>query len=94
MKLLIMGIFVFLVIMYVYTYKRYKKTKKNNINTVDEFRRKYLKKGKINENQNIDEKTSNYITKYNSSIDYIEKDAFLKEASDAKSKNINFSDLR
>ncbi|NBJ91439.1 hypothetical protein D5281_02275 [bacterium 1xD42-62] len=84
MKLLVISIFVFLVIMYVYTYKRYKKNKKNNINTVDEFRRKYLKKNVSNENQDAN-KAGNYITKYNSSIDYIEKDAFLKETSDSQS---------
>lgn len=79
MKLLIMSIFVFLVIMYVYTYKRYKKIKKNNINTVEEFRKKYLKK-ELPDAQDAG-KGNNYITKYNSSVDYIEKDTFLKEAS-------------
>lgn len=81
MKLLIASIFVFLVIMYVYTYKRYKKMKKNDINTVNEFKRKYLKNKNSDENQDSKE-IHNYITKYNSSIDYIEKDAFLKDTSD------------
>lgn len=85
MKLLIISIFVFLVIMYVYTYKRYKKIKKNNFSTVEEFRKKYLKKA-LPDAQDAN-KANNYITKYNSSVDYIEKNTFIKEASDSKTKN-------
>lgn len=86
MKLLIMSIFVFLVIMYVYTYKRYKKIKKNNINTVEEFRKKYLKK-ELPDAKDVN-KSNNYITKYNSPVDYIDKNLFIEESSNnSKIKN-------
>ena len=85
MKLIIISLFVFLVIMYVYTYKRYKKIKKNNVSTVEEFRKKYLKK-ELPDAQDTN-KANNYITKYNSSVDYIEKNTFIREASDSKAEN-------
>lgn len=56
--------------------------KMNNIDTVAEFRRKYLKK---NDSDIRDDQKNKYYTKYNSNIDYIEKDTFLKEDFNSKS---------
>ena len=74
MKALIFLLIAFLVLVYVYTFiKIRKKRKENKFSAVTEFKNKYLKKHTISDNQ----PNSNYkkqITKYNSKIDYINKD--------------------
>lgn len=77
MKLIIIIVIAFLVLLYVYTYIKYKKRKSQNINSVDEFHKKYLKESNVKK-QNASKNTSytKYITKYNSTLDYIEKDKF------------------
>lgn len=83
MKLLLTGIVVFLVIVYIYTYIRYKKSKKRNVNLVDEFKRKYLQK-EAKENDVDDDEFIKYTTKYNSTIDYIDRDDLIKESQEMK----------
>lgn len=83
MKLLLAGIILFLVIMYIYTYIRYKKRKKQNVHLVDEFRRKYVHK-EPEAQQDIDDQFIKYTTKFNSTVDYIERDEFLKESQEMK----------
>ncbi len=74
MKAMIFLLIAFLVLVYVYTFIKIRKRRKaNQINTIMEFKDKYLKNQTISENQ----PNSNYkkqITKYNSKIDYISKD--------------------
>lgn len=83
MKLLLIIIIVFLSILYIYTYIKYKKRRKNEIDAVGDYRKSYQKKNSTQNNTNTYGCT-NYLTKYNSSLDYIEKDAFLKEAAEAE----------
>lgn len=76
MKFLIIIIIAFLVLVYVYTYIKYKKRKSQKIDTVSDFRKKYLKNNIQKENVKNNDYTK-YITKYNSTLDYVEKDKFL-----------------
>ena len=77
MKLLLILIIAFLIIIYAYTYIKYKKRKK--IDTVGAFRETYLKKKNIKSSAQDHDNMIPYLTKYNSSIDYIDKDDFIKE---------------
>lgn len=86
MKLLIVIIIVFLAIIYIYTYLKFRKRRKTQIDAVGNFRKNYLKDSPSRNTPNQDGYTS-YVTKYNSSLDYIEKDAFLKEAVEAEEKS-------
>jgi len=86
MKLLLTGIVVFLVIVYIYTYIRYKKNKKRNVNLVDEFKRKYLQKE--SQKNDVDDEFIKYTTKYNSTIDYIDRDDLIKESQEMKEPKI------
>ncbi len=82
MKLLLTGIVVFVVVVYIYNNIRYKKSKKRNVNLVDEFKRKYLQK-ESNEN-GVDDEFIKYTTKFNSTIDYIDRDDLIKESQEMK----------
>lgn len=84
MKLLFVGIIVFLVIMYIYTYVRYKKRKKQTVPLVEEFRNKYIQKKPKASKPDTDEGTVKYITKFNSTLDYIERDELIKESQEMK----------
>jgi len=78
MKAMLIIIVAFLIILYANTYIRYKK-RKGNIDTVGEFRKNYLEK-EPPKTQKCQDGYRQYITKYNSSMDYIEKDALIDEA--------------
>ncbi|MDE5909409.1 MAG: hypothetical protein K2H52_11800 [Lachnospiraceae bacterium] len=86
MKFLIIIIIIFLVVIYVYTYIKLKKSRKNKIDAVGDFRKSYQKR-KASPNLTKTDEYTNYLTKYNNSLDYIEKDAFLKEAAEADEKS-------
>lgn len=78
MKILIVIIIAFLVLLYVYTYLKYRKGKSNKIDTINDFHNRYLKENtssKRNTTTQPDNRT-NYITRYNSKVDYVEKDKF------------------
>lgn len=79
MKLLLIFIIVFLAILYVYTYIKYKKRKKTGIDAVGDYRRTYLEKEKDSAPPVSKDGYTNYLTKHNSTLDYIEKEAFLNE---------------
>lgn len=83
MKILIIIIIVFLVVLYIYTFIKYKKRRKKEINAVGDYRRTYLKSNST-PNPSPDDEYTNYLTKYNSSLDYIEKETFLNEAAESK----------
>lgn len=72
-------IIAFMAVVYIYTYIKGKRTRRKTqaINTVADFRRLYSKKEPP---QTYEENTyTKYITKYNSSIDFIDKADFIKE---------------
>lgn len=76
MEMMIFIVFAFLVLVYVYSFiKIRRKMQKKNKSEVLEFQKKYHK----NNIANHDDASGNsnytkYITKYNSSVDYINKD--------------------
>lgn len=84
MKLLITVIVVFLIIVYGYTYIRYKKKRRQSMNHVQEFHEKYKnKKSNINKaasdhqlfaNTNTDIDTDSY-----QPIDFMDKDEFVSD---------------
>lgn len=78
MKLLVIIIIAFLVLVYVYTYIKYKKRKSQKIDTVSDFRKKYLKNNNVSQKDKVNANYyTKYITKYNSTLDYIEKEKYL-----------------
>ena len=88
MKILIIVIIAFLVPVYVYTYIKYKKRKKNQLSTVDSYRKNYLERIAAKNNQRLENVSSDelqkQITKYNSSVDYIEWNDFVSEVNEQK----------
>lgn len=77
MKLIIIITIAFLILVYAYSYIKYKKRKAQTVNSVDEFHKKYLKKSISQKKAASKDTACNYITKYNSTLDYVEKDDFL-----------------
>ena len=83
MNLLIVFIVGFIALIYIYTYIKYKKRKKNQISIVDSFRENYIERINAVKNDNIySDEIKNQITKYNSSVDYIEWKDFVDEISE------------
>jgi len=78
MKYTLVAVVAFLIVVYAYTFIRQRKRKNNRTSMVKEFRKKYLK-DTLQENNDIPPGYTRYQTKYNSSIDYVEKSEFLKE---------------
>ncbi|MCM1134659.1 MAG: hypothetical protein NC400_03695 [Clostridium sp.] len=74
----IVGIIVFIVIINVYHIIKNKKRKQRNANVVEAFQTNYRKKKDAKPKET--EEYVKYITKYNSSVDFIDKDAFVEEA--------------
>ena len=79
MKMMVFLIFAFLVIVYVYTFVKIRKRRRLNAKSaVSEFNQKYHgKKTKNAQDTQPDVNYKKYITKYNSSVDYISKDDLL-----------------
>lgn len=70
MKIIIGLLIAFAALVFIYNFIKLRKRRKNNKNIVSEYNRKYFHKNIIdNKNPNA----SNYITKYNSQLDYLEK---------------------
>lgn len=70
MKIIIGLLIAFTALVFIYNFIKFRKRRKNNKNIVSEYNRNYLHKNiKDNKNSNA----SNYITKYNSQLDYLEK---------------------
>lgn len=91
MKLLLTGIIVFLVILYIFTYVRYKKMKKNRISAVEDFKKKYHKENFPDSGtkvQNRADDFTTYTTKFNSTLDYIEREQLIEETQDVKKPKI------
>lgn len=76
MKLIIILIIVFLTAMYLFTYLKRKKSKKNleTMNSVEQYHQNYTQRRvQMQKRRDAALKPNNYITKYNSSEDYREK---------------------
>ena len=85
MKMLIIIIIGFLAIIYIYTFIKYKKRKKNEISVVNSYRENYIEKKRFNNQSDITDNSSyQQITKYNSSVDYIEWNDFVSEINEQK----------
>lgn len=83
MKLLIIGIIIFLVVLYIYTFIKYKKRKNSNVSAVEEFKRKYHKKH-LDETNTQDDSVVIYKTKFNSDLDYIDPGQLIQECQEMK----------
>ncbi|MBD5471715.1 MAG: hypothetical protein HDR20_02065 [Lachnospiraceae bacterium] len=83
MKLLIIGIIIFLVVLYIYTFIKYKKRKNSHVSAVEEFKRKYHKKHVDDVNAQEDSVII-YKTKFNSDLDYIEPGQLIQECQEMK----------
>lgn len=83
MKLLIIGIIVFLVIMYVYTYVKYKKRKNSYISAVEDFKRKYHRESS-EDLPDVNDILVSYKTKYNSNLDYMDREQLIEECQEMK----------
>lgn len=84
MKALLVVIIGFLVLIYVYTYIKYKKRKKNHISAVDNYRKNYLERINNKRWETFDDESQKQITKYNSPVDYIEWNDFVSEVNEQK----------
>lgn len=71
MKFIICAIVAFLAVVYVYSYIKHKKRKGKNIDTVTDFRKKYLKE-------------INSYKKANGRLDYIERESLIDETQKMK----------
>jgi H+/gluconate symporter-like permease len=72
MKLLIGLIVAFLVLVYVYTFLKQRKKRRNHVDTVKKYNQEYMK------NKKTKSAAANYsVKKYKGQIDYIEKDQLM-----------------
>ena len=85
MKYALIGVGAFLIVVYAYTFIRHRRKKNNQIDTVKEFRKRYLEKS-LQEKRDLPQGYTRYQSKYNSSVDFVEKSEFLKEGSDPPGK--------
>lgn len=75
MEIMIFLLLVFLAIVYVYSFLKIRNKKKaTNNSTVIEFKEKYLSPKEPNNIKTDNSNYNKYITKYNSSVDYINKE--------------------
>lgn len=81
MKYALIGVGAFLIVVYAYTFIRNRRKKNSQIDTVKEFRKRYLEKSP-QEKTDLPQGYTRYQSKYNSSVDFVEKSEFLKEAGD------------
>lgn len=83
MKLLIIGIIIFLVVLYIYTFVKYIKRKNSHVSAVEEFKQKYHNKH-LEDTYTQDDSAVIYKTKYNSDLDYIEPGQLIQECQEMK----------
>lgn len=77
MKILLILMIAFLALVYIYTFLKIRKKRKNNKSAIQDFNEKYLEKKnikRIDTKPVLDSNYKKYITKYNSQMDYISKD--------------------
>lgn len=83
MKLLIIGIIIFLVVLYIYTFIKYKKRKNSHVNAVEDFKRKYHKE-RLDDTDTQNDAVVKYKTKFNSDLDYMEPEQLIQECQEMK----------
>lgn len=86
MKVLIVVLIAFLAAVYVFTFIKWKKRRNQGVNAVADFREKYLRDKTVTDEEATSKDSKPIITKYNSQIDYMERDEFIKETSEQKPK--------
>ena len=83
MKLLITVIVVFLIIVYGYTYIRYKKKRRQSMDHVQEFHEKYNNKRSVRNEAAVDDHLSSVNTNIDANayqpIDFMDKDEFVSD---------------
>lgn len=78
MEVMIFIVFAFLVLVHVYSFiKIRRKRKEKNKSNVSEFHKTYHRNTAIRRSPQTDNNYNKYVTKYNSSVDYISKDEFM-----------------
>lgn len=83
MKYTLIAVVAFLIVVYAYTFIKHRKRKSNQTSTVKKFKSKYLK-DPSRKNTNVPEGYTRYLSKYNSPVDFVDKNEFLKEANDSQ----------
>lgn len=83
MKYTLIAVVAFLIVVYAYTFIKHRRRKNNQTSTVKEFRSKYLK-DTSRKNTNVPEGYTRYLSKYNSPVDFVDKNEFLKEVNDSQ----------
>ena len=79
------GMIAFLAIVYVYSYLKYKKNKRQTIDTVAEFKKKYLKDKNINPKRNlVNNGGCNTGSLHNERLDYIERSELIEASQKLK----------
>lgn len=76
----LVGVVVFIIIFNVYHIIKNKKRNSHRSDTVDVFKTNYKKN--VQKTSKQSDEYVKYITKYNSSVDFIDKNDFIKEASE------------
>lgn len=74
----LIGLVIFIIIFNVYHIIKIRKRKTNRLDAVREFQSKY--KNNAGEKPAQTDDYVKFITKYNSSVDFVDKDTFIKEA--------------
>ena len=87
MKYTLIAVVAFIIVVYAYTFIKHRKRKNEQASTVKEFRSKYLKNTPQQENKKFSEGYTQYLSKYNSPVDYVEKNEFLKESGDSQTSS-------
>lgn len=101
MKILLIVIISFLILMYIYTYIKHKKRRQNQTGAVESFRKNYLQKNSIKsrtvihtEGASAQGELKKQITKYNSSLDYIERNDFIAEINEQKNAAVTKTTIK
>ncbi len=76
----IIGLVVFVIIFNVYHIIRIRKKRMPGTDAINAFKSDYWKTGKKKPEQTKSDDYVRFITKYNSSVDFVDKDDFIKEA--------------
>lgn len=90
MKILLIGVIGFLILFYLYTYIKYKKHRNNQISTVEFYHKNYLERNAASSKDTSEGYlTQKQITKYNSSVDYMEWNDLVAEVNEQKKPTLH-----
>ena len=76
MKLWIGLVIAFAVLVFVYNFIKNKKRRNSHLDATIEFKKRYHQNRRVKQDICEDRNQSTYVTKYNSKLDYVEKDRF------------------